>query len=75
MNRGAFLIFPLGTSAAVPAFARFVELEPAQFHQAECKLFADRHAERVRLLHLSDLHASPPVPNRLIERGIDARLA
>ena len=75
MNRGAFLIFALGASAAVPRYARFVELEPLKFHQVECKLFADRHAERVRLLHLSDLHASPPVPNRLIERGIHACLA
>ena len=72
MNRGAFLIFALGASAAVPVYARFVEPEWLKFHQVECKRFADRHAERVRLLHLSDLHASPSVPKRLIERAIDA---
>ena len=75
MNRRVFLISALGASAAVPAYARFVEPEWLKFHQVECKLFADRHAEPVRLLHLSDLHASPPVPKRLIERAIDAGLS
>ena len=72
MNRRVFLISALGASAAVPAYARFVEPEWLKFHQVECKLFADRHAEPVRLLHLSDLHASPPVPKHLIELAIDA---
>jgi len=62
-------------SAAVPAYTRFLEPEWLKFHQVECKLFADPQAEPVRLLHLSDLHASPLVPKRLIESAIDAGLS
>jgi len=63
MNRRTFAISVLGLSASAPVYARFVEPEWVKFHQVECSLFADRRAEPVRLLHLSDLHASPPVPN------------
>jgi len=75
MNRRTFAISLLGLSASAPVYARFGEPEWLKFHQVECTLFADRQAEPVRLLHLSDLHASPPVPKRLIERAIDAGLA
>ena len=75
MNRRAFLISACGASTAVPGYARFVEPEWLKFPQVECKFFSDRQAEPVRLLHLSDLHASPPVPQRLIERAINAGLS
>ncbi len=75
MNRRAFLVSACGVSTAVPGYARFVEPEWLKFPQVECTLFADRQAEPVRLLHLSDLHASPPVPKRLIERAIEAGLS
>ncbi len=75
MTRRAFLFSVLGVSAAVPAYAKFVEPEWLKLHPVECKLFRERHAEPVRLLHLSDLHASPAVPNRLIERAIELGLS
>jgi predicted MPP superfamily phosphohydrolase len=75
MNRRAFLVSAVGVMAGVPAYARFVEPEWLKFHQVDCKLFASQQSEPVRLLHLSDLHASPPVPNRLIERAIEIGLA
>ncbi len=75
MNRRAFLISACGVATTIPAYARFVEPEWLKFSQVECMLFADRQAEPVRLLHLSDLHASPPVPKSLIERAIDAGLS
>ena len=75
MNRRVFLISASGMSAAVPAYARFVEPEWLKFHQVNCKLFDDPRTEPVRLLHLSDLHASTSVPKSLIERAIDSGLA
>src|SRR5215208_3164916 len=75
MKRRAFIASALGISAAVPAYARFVEPEWLKFHPVECNLFREGQTDSIRLLHLSDLHASPAVAKRLIERAIDIGLS
>ena len=77
MNRRAFIASALGVSSAVSAFGytKFIEPEWLKFHQVECKLFHEPLGDPSRLLHLSDVHASPAVPKRLIERAIDIGLA
>jgi hypothetical protein len=75
MKRRGFLAFALGFPTTAAVYARFVEPQWLKFQQTECKLFATPQPEPIRLLHLSDLHASPAVPNSLIERAIDAGLA
>ena len=75
MKRRLFLASALGVSAAVPAYAKFVEPEWLRFHQVDCNFFHERQSDPIRLLHLSDLHASPQVPKRLIEHAIDIGLS
>jgi len=77
MNRRTFLASALGASAAVvvPAYTKLVEPEWLKFHPVECKLFHQPAGVPIRLLHLSDFHASPAVPKRLIEQAIDMGLA
>ncbi len=78
VNRRRFLTVSAGALAAsvapVAAYAKWVEPINLQVHQHQCRLpglVADRP---VRLLHFSDLHASPDVPNSLIESAIGLAL-
>jgi predicted MPP superfamily phosphohydrolase len=75
MKRRAFIASALGLSAGIPAYAKFFEPGWLKFNQIECNLFSGQRQEPVRLLHLSDLHASPAVPNYLIEHAIDVGLS
>src|SRR6476646_8118282 len=75
MRRRGFLALGLGLPTGGAAYARFGEPQWLKFHQTDCKLFATPQREPIRLLHLSDLHASSVVPNSLIERAIHLGLA
>lgn len=46
-----------------------------QLSRRECRLAGLRPPRPIRLLHLSDLHASPVVPDILIEQAIDQAVA
>ena len=60
----------LASSTSVAAYAKWVEPVLLQVSRHECKLPGLRAERPIRLLHLSDLHASPEVPNSLIETAI-----
>jgi hypothetical protein len=75
MRRRLFLASALGLPVAAAAYARYVEPQWLKFQEVRCSLFPESHADPIRLLHLSDLHASPPVPKSLIEHAIEIGLA
>ncbi len=74
MNRRNFLLHAVGYSATavvpVAAYAHLVEPITLQVRHLRCELKGLRTERPIRLLHLSDLHASPEVPNSLIEAAI-----
>jgi uncharacterized protein len=78
VNRRSFLTVSASalaaSAASVAAYAKWVEPINLQVHQHSCKLPALVTDRAIRLLHLSDLHASPDVPNSLIESAIGLAL-
>lgn len=74
ISRRTFLISSITGLAAIPGYSRF--LEPGWFEVTEKRVPLERVRLRreVRLLHLSDLHASDSVPYELIERAIELGL-
>lgn len=56
--------------AGVAAYARWIEPVSLQLRRYRCHLPGLKPHRPVRLLHFSDLHASPDVPTSLIESAI-----
>src|SRR6185295_11197542 len=52
------------------AYAKWVEPVALQITHKQCHLPGLASKQPIRLVHLSDLHASPDVPNSLIESAI-----
>lgn len=74
VSRRTFLISSVTGLAAIPGYSRF--LEPGWFEVTEKRVPLKRVRLRrdVRVLHLSDLHASDVVPYELIERALELGL-
>ncbi len=58
----------------VAAYARWVGPVSLGVSQHQCRLPGLRAGKAIRLVHLSDLHASPCVPNSLIESAVGMAL-
>ena len=78
MNRRTFLTASAGALAAsiapVAAYAKWVEPFNLQVREQQCRLPGLVSDRPIRLLHFSDLHASPDVPNSLIESAVGLAL-
>jgi uncharacterized protein len=78
VNRRSFLTVSAGALAAsvapVAAYAKWVEPFNLQVRQHQCMLSGLVSERPIRLLHFSDLHASPDVPNSLIESAVGLAL-
>ena len=63
-------------AAALPvaAYARWIEPIALRVQTHQCRLPGLTSIRPIRLLHISDLHASPVVPNSLIESAIGLAL-
>jgi len=74
ISRRTFLVSSITGLAAIPGYSRF--LEPGWFEVTEKRvpLKGAPLRREVRVLHLSDLHASDAVPYELIERAIELGL-
>jgi len=75
ISRRAFLISSTAAAAAVPAYAKLYEPGWLEVTEKSVPLPADKLKRPLRLLHLSDLHASPSVPFSLIREAIELGLA
>ena len=78
MRRRSFLALASGSLVAAPAavasYARWVEPISLQLARHQCRLPGLAPGQSIRLLHVSDLHASPVVPNSLIESALGLAL-
>ena len=78
MRRRSFLALASGSLVAAPAavagYARWVEPVSLRLASHQCRLPGLIPGRAIRLLHFSDLHASPVVPNSLIESAIGMAL-
>jgi predicted MPP superfamily phosphohydrolase len=70
MNRRTFLLSAAGFGGIAVVDAKYIEPTWLQLTRETCRL---RHplAKPIRLLHISDLHACPDVPNWLIEQAVN----
>jgi predicted MPP superfamily phosphohydrolase len=78
ISRRSFLISSVAGVAgvaAVPGYARFLEPGWLEATEKRVPLGAGRLKRDVRVLHLSDLHASGAVPLSLIEKAIELGLS
>ena len=75
LTRRKFLLTALAGMAAAPGYARF--LEPGWFEvtRPRIPLGGGKLRRELRVLHLSDLHASDAVPFPIIEEAIELGLA
>ncbi|MBM3775086.1 MAG: phosphodiesterase YaeI [Acidobacteria bacterium] len=73
-RRSLFVSLPLGLFGTA-AYARYVEPTWLKFSTIECRLPGLRLGRTLRLIHLSDLHASSLVPAEHIEKAIRLSLA
>lgn len=73
MNRRAFLLAGGGALATVPGYARL--LEPGWLEVTRTDIPLPGLRRRLRLLHLSDLHAGDHTPFEVVEEAISLGLA
>lgn len=71
VKRRDLLRFCAVPAAAAAGYSTLIEPRWLQFRTHDVRLFAEAGPKPVRLLHLSDFHASWHVPDSLIERAID----
>lgn len=74
IRRRTFLISSITGLAAIPGYSRFLEPGWLEVTEKRVPLGRVRLRREVRVLHLSDLHASDTVPYELIERAIELGL-
>lgn len=74
ISRRSLLISSLTGLAAIPGYSRFLEPGWLEVTEKRVPLGRIRLRREVRILHLSDLHASDAVPYELIERAIELGL-
>lgn len=72
LSRRTFLVSSLAGIVAVPGYSRF--LEPEWLDVTEKRVPIAKIKSDIRILHLSDFHASDTVPFSLIERSIELGL-
>ncbi len=75
ISRRVFLISSGTAAAAVPTYAKLCEPSWLEVTEKTVPLPADKLKRPLRLLHLSDLHASPSVSFSLIREAIELGLA
>lgn len=68
------LTYAAAASVPVAAYARWIEPVSLQVRHHTCTLPGLTTDRPLRLVHLSDLHASPVVPNSLIESAVGLAL-
>ncbi len=73
MDRRKFLLFPL-TALPLAGYARYVEPSWLELTHDHVPMEGMRGGDSIRVVQLSDLHASPAVPNALIEQAFDLAL-
>lgn len=69
MRRRGFLVALTGGATA--GYSKWIEPSWLQVTPVECRLPGFAPERPVRIVQLSDLHASPVVPNELIEEAVD----
>jgi hypothetical protein len=74
VTRRQLLFLPVAT-LPVAAYARFVEPEWLEIARETVPLPNFKSGERVRIVHLSDLHASDAVSRNLIESAVEIALS